>query len=75
VEKKGLRRVVKEFNATATMVSGKHATAEYNYKQYVREDVPDKASASRTATMPLTTIFIPRERKAMRRLARRRQEA
>ena len=37
---------VKEFNATATMVSGKHATAEYNYKQYVREDVPDKASAS-----------------------------
>jgi type VI secretion system secreted protein VgrG len=37
---------VREFNATATMVSGKHATAEYNYKQYVREDVPDKASAS-----------------------------
>jgi type VI secretion system secreted protein VgrG len=37
---------IKEFNATATMVSGKHATAEYNYKHYAREDVPDKASAS-----------------------------
>jgi type VI secretion system secreted protein VgrG len=37
---------VNEFNATATMVSGKHATAEYNYKDYKREDVPDKASAS-----------------------------
>jgi type VI secretion system secreted protein VgrG len=37
---------VREFNATATMVSGKHATAEYNYKDYKREDVPDKASAS-----------------------------
>jgi type VI secretion system secreted protein VgrG len=37
---------ISEFNATATMVSGKHATAEYNYKDYAREDVPDKASAS-----------------------------
>lgn len=37
---------VNEFTATATMVSGKHSTAEYNYKDYAREDVPDLASAS-----------------------------
>jgi type VI secretion system secreted protein VgrG len=37
---------VKEFTSTATMVSGKHSTAEYNYKDYKREDVPDQASAS-----------------------------
>jgi type VI secretion system secreted protein VgrG len=37
---------VNEFTSTATMVSGKHSTAEYNYKDYVREDVPDKDSGS-----------------------------
>jgi type VI secretion system secreted protein VgrG len=37
---------VREFTSTATMVSGKHSTAEYNYKDYKREDVPDQASAS-----------------------------
>jgi type VI secretion system secreted protein VgrG len=37
---------VNEFTATATMVSGKHSTAEYNYKNYAREDVPDLSSAS-----------------------------
>jgi type VI secretion system secreted protein VgrG len=37
---------VNEFTATATMVSGKHSTAEYNYKNYAREDVPDVSSAS-----------------------------
>jgi type VI secretion system secreted protein VgrG len=37
---------VSEFTATATMVSGKHSTAEYNYKDYKREDVPDVSSAS-----------------------------
>jgi type VI secretion system secreted protein VgrG len=37
---------VSEFTATATMVSGKHSTAEYNYKNYAREDVPAKNSAS-----------------------------
>jgi type VI secretion system secreted protein VgrG len=37
---------VNEFTSTATMVSGKHSTAEYNYKNYAREDVPAKNSAS-----------------------------
>jgi len=37
---------INEFTATATMVSGKHSTAEYNYKDYTREDVPDVSSAS-----------------------------
>jgi type VI secretion system secreted protein VgrG len=37
---------VNEFTSTATMVSGKHSTAEYNYKNYAREDVPAKDSAS-----------------------------
>jgi type VI secretion system secreted protein VgrG len=37
---------VSEFTSTATMVSGKHSTAEYNYKNYIREDVPAKVSAS-----------------------------
>lgn len=37
---------VREFTSTATMVSGKHSTAEYNYKDYKREDVPDQSSAS-----------------------------
>jgi type VI secretion system secreted protein VgrG len=37
---------VNEFTSTATMVSGKHSTAEYNYKNYAREDVPDVSSAS-----------------------------
>ena len=35
-----------EFTSTATMVSGKHSTADYNYKNYARLDVPDKSSAS-----------------------------
>jgi type VI secretion system secreted protein VgrG len=37
---------VAEFTSTATMVSGKHVTAEYNYKDFAQVDVPDKASAS-----------------------------
>ncbi|MGA2648896.1 MAG: type VI secretion system tip protein TssI/VgrG [Terracidiphilus sp.] len=37
---------VNEFTAKATMVSGKHSTAEYNYKDYAREDVSDVSSAS-----------------------------
>ena len=37
---------VNEFTATATMVSGKHSAAEYNYTDYTREDVPDVSSAS-----------------------------
>ena len=35
-----------EFTATATMVSGKHSTADYNYRDFARADVPDKNSAS-----------------------------
>ncbi len=38
--------MVTEFTSTATMVSGKHSTADYNYKTYARSDVPDKSSAS-----------------------------
>jgi len=34
------------FTSTATMVSGKHSTAEYNLKDFAREDGPDKNSSS-----------------------------
>jgi type VI secretion system secreted protein VgrG len=37
---------VSEFTATATMVSGKHSTADYNYRTFARADVADKNSAS-----------------------------
>ena len=37
---------ISEFTATATMVSGKHSTAEYNYRDFARVDVPDKNSSS-----------------------------
>jgi type VI secretion system secreted protein VgrG len=37
---------VSEFTATAAMVSGKHSTADYNYRTFARADVPDKNSAS-----------------------------
>jgi type VI secretion system secreted protein VgrG len=37
---------VSEFNSTATMVPGKHATADYNFRTYARLDVPDKNSSS-----------------------------
>ncbi len=35
-----------EFSSTATMVSGKHSTADYDFRTYKRLDVPDKNSAS-----------------------------
>jgi type VI secretion system secreted protein VgrG len=37
---------VSEFNSTATMIPGKHATADYNYRSYTRLDVADKDSSS-----------------------------
>lgn len=37
---------VMEFTVAATMVSGKHATADYNFRTYARVDVPDKTSSS-----------------------------
>jgi len=37
---------VTEFNATSTMVSGKHSTADYNFRPFARVDVPDKSSSS-----------------------------
>ena len=37
---------VKEFTSTATMVSGKHSTADYNFRPFARVDVPDKNSSS-----------------------------
>jgi type VI secretion system secreted protein VgrG len=38
--------VVNEFTSTATMVSGKHSTADYNYRNFARIDSPEKSSAS-----------------------------
>jgi type VI secretion system secreted protein VgrG len=37
---------VSEFNSMATMVPGKHATADYNFRTYARLDVADKNSSS-----------------------------
>jgi type VI secretion system secreted protein VgrG len=37
---------VTEFTSMASMVSGKHTTAEYNYRNFARADVPDKNSSS-----------------------------
>jgi type VI secretion system secreted protein VgrG len=37
---------VTEFISNATMVSGKHATADYNFRPFARVDVPDKSSSS-----------------------------
>jgi len=34
------------FTSTATMVSGKHSTAEYNYNDFAREDTGDQSSSS-----------------------------
>jgi type VI secretion system secreted protein VgrG len=35
-----------EFTSTATMVSGKHSTSDYNFRNFARADAPDKNSAS-----------------------------
>ncbi len=35
-----------EFTSTATMVSGKHSTSDYNFRTFARTDAPDKNSAS-----------------------------
>ena len=37
---------VSEFTATSNMVSGKHTTAEYNYRNFARVDVSEKNSSS-----------------------------
>jgi type VI secretion system secreted protein VgrG len=37
---------VTEFIATSTMVTGKHSTADYNYRPYTRIDAPKQNSAS-----------------------------
>ena len=37
---------VMEFTVAATMVSGKHSTADYNFRPFARVDVPDKTSSS-----------------------------
>ena len=37
---------ISEFTVTSTMVSGKHSTADYNYRSYSRVDVPAKNSSS-----------------------------
>jgi len=38
--------VVTEFTSTATMVSGKHSGADYNFRTFARADTADKASNS-----------------------------
>ncbi len=35
-----------EFTSTASMVSGKHSTSDYNFRNFARADAPDKDSAS-----------------------------
>jgi len=35
-----------EFTSPATMVSGKHSTSDYNFRNFARVDAPDKNSAS-----------------------------
>jgi type VI secretion system secreted protein VgrG len=42
----GYGSFVSEFTATATMVTGKHSTADYNYRTYKRQDAEPKTSAS-----------------------------
>jgi type VI secretion system secreted protein VgrG len=37
---------VSEFTSTSTMVTGKHSTADYNYRTYARLDVPEVTSPS-----------------------------
>jgi len=37
---------ISEFTATSTMVTGKHSTADYNYRTYARLDVPEVTSPS-----------------------------
>jgi type VI secretion system secreted protein VgrG len=37
---------VLEFTSTSSMVSGKHSTADYNFRDFKRVDAPDKSSAS-----------------------------
>lgn len=37
---------IREFTSTATMVSGKHTTADYNFRDYARQDVTEKTSSS-----------------------------
>ena len=38
--------VVTDFSSRATMVSGKHALSEYNFRTYARADAPEETSAS-----------------------------
>jgi len=38
--------VVTEFTSTATMVSGKHSGADYNFRTFARADTADKSSTS-----------------------------
>ena len=37
---------ISEFTSTSTMVTGKHSTADYNYRTYARVDVPEVTSPS-----------------------------
>jgi len=38
--------LITDFTSTATMISGKHSTSDYTYRNFARADAPDKTSAS-----------------------------
>jgi type VI secretion system secreted protein VgrG len=48
-----------EFTATATMISGKNSTADYNFRTYTRLDVPDKSSSSPYGKNAFDTYLYP----------------
>jgi type VI secretion system secreted protein VgrG len=57
---------VNEFTAKATMVSGKHSTAEYNYRTMPGKMCRTRIAPVHTARTPLTSIFIPPESRRLR---------
>ena len=55
---------VSEFSSTATMVSGKHSTADYNYRTYTRLDVDAKDSTSPFGKNAYDSTYIRQGKKA-----------
>ncbi len=50
---------VRELRATATMVSGKHSTADYNYRSYKREDEEAASSAGKLGNNGFNQYLYP----------------
>ena len=48
-----------EFTSTATMVSGKHSTSDYDFRTFARADAPDKNSASPYGNNAFTQYLYP----------------